>query len=603
MCVILGKQNQLSLFKNVNSNHSFACPFPPLFSTHLFSFYHHHMKRNLPTEIHLQILTFADKNTLLEYQLVCRNWTMPARQILYRKVSLTSYSQFQKFAETIAFHPYLGILVVALNVNDLRFTNYDDQDNGFSENYATFDLLIHHTPNMEAFCSNVGIPGSLYTAITTARQEGYWTQLRSITDPKWYNDHTHYFAALVAFRQSLTELETPIRLSCGPPSFEEWLFDSKKSEFVNLKKMCCYTGGTVSMEAIDNIMNGFPRLISVHLNLCQVYYQDIYASEIIPEMNIRTLFIEVEHLTNTLIHYICTKFPRVDDLTIHASMSSVSIGCSLSRAAINSLVVYLQSMNKFDVSFGLLENQKELVAALSRVCWQGNQRVVLTLNDNNGCLFSRVKIQVEKALLGSSYRVMKVKNPTCLKLLVQDWIIYLGLVDKLELGDTNLKTVRDISSCIDELILYCEQVKALVLSNCLINCFNSTLSQTSLSYLSLEDCVCSLEGYQAISRVFINLKHFSIIQSRPHNRHMIISMPYSSIDSFKFESDPLWHLDCFYLQVSTKSRFERYKYNNRHMAFYPRYQKATVIKVQMFCKQLKNISVSLYKSNIILDNE
>ncbi|KAI8363917.1 hypothetical protein BD560DRAFT_403906 [Blakeslea trispora] len=386
-------------------------------------------------------------------------------------------------------------------------------------------------------------------------------------------------------------------------SFEEWLFDSTKINFINLRKICCYTGGTVSIETIDKIIDGFPQLKSVHLKLCQVFYHPIQSINPKPEIAIQTLCIDIEHLTDTLILYICKRFPNVDSFTLCTSTPSVSIGPFLSKVAIDAFVSYLRSVNKFNVSFGLLENQRQLVSALSKAHWQGKRKVLLTLNDDEGCLLRRIKIQAEQFSSTGQYRTIRIKNATCLKPRLQDWIGYMSQIDRLELGDHKTKTLRDISGYLDELVLYSKQIKVLTLSNCLINCFNSTFSQASLTYLSLEDCVCSLEGYQTISRAFPNLKHISIIQSRLQNRHVIISMPFSSVDTFKFESDPLWHLDHFYLQVSTKSRFARYRHTNRHMNFYPRYQKATVLKVQVFLKQIKHLSVSLYKSNIILDHQ
>ncbi|KAI8371212.1 hypothetical protein EDC96DRAFT_501824 [Choanephora cucurbitarum] len=516
---------------------------------------------NLPQEIHFQILNHLDAYSKSHYVSVCKNWSKPAKWELYRTVKLSDVDQLNKLIATLSSNPCLGELVISLT---LKF-HIPTQD--------MLQTLIQCTPHMEIFHVKQGMTSIMYDTI--AKVGHHWTSLHALDSPDWRRKHDNYYKALLSLSSSLTKIDIIVPseevLYAPGPNYLAFL-SLRESKFSKVKELVCHTSypsrkRSTELRTLDHALSQFMGLESVELQLFELEDDQAYLAKVQPNLGVKQLKVDVNHMTDILLYYLLKKFPSVNCFEFWHQSSYDCKPFYLSANWIQLMTRYLQLMDRYTIILRDASNQMELVSRLESQLATGTSDIKLHYN-NDPRWYSNYEASIwfERGhILANQLKEISI-DPSLLSSETFMYTIsdYLKMANHLCLYN-KAKERLDISYGLNEIISRCSRLNSLTITRCTL--FESSMLHVSpsLTTLNLVKCSISTEAFEYLSRTFQGLTNVHIQHVSIESRFQWIHMPYTSADIFSLEFDPLPSQTSIVLQVVTLDTTCYYELKNQYL--------------------------------------
>ncbi|KAI8357250.1 hypothetical protein BD560DRAFT_406352 [Blakeslea trispora] len=344
----------------------------------------------IPFEIHTRIVQCLNKKDLLQYQIVCKNWHMPATEMIYESIYISTLDQLIKLVDTLAPGSFTESQTFPSQANSLpRYESFKgslirsleiDISNLHINHIPTIDdalfYLVRHTPNMKSVKVDPYTLYSLCRSITkTDSTDCHWKYLQQWDmqdiDRSQFHLYDRYYEALVALRGSLTEIDI-LYIHENQESYGDILnyykflkmkgyhkFLATRSEFrqvTTLSVVYPRFPQSVTIEALDCSLGGFPNLSLVYLFIDQVIDQNAYLNVIEPRLDIKCLKVSIERITKELLDYLRIKFPSVDRIELLQSKTALRYKETIDLEAVRNFISYLQHVGCFKLVLLLVAN-------------------------------------------------------------------------------------------------------------------------------------------------------------------------------------------------------------------------------------------------------
>ncbi|KAI8365103.1 hypothetical protein BD560DRAFT_402117 [Blakeslea trispora] len=545
---------------------------------------------NLPQEIHFLILNQLDTCTKSHYVSVCKNWSKPATWELYRTVKLSHIDQLNKLTVTLSSNPYLGELVISLTLK-FEITTPD-----------MLQTVIQHTPNMEAFHVRLGMTSDMFDVIAKACYTGHhWKLLHSVDFPDWRRKHDSYYKTLLSLSRSLTKIDLMVQTSYAPgPNY--LLFLSRKSEFRHIKHLICHTSypsrkRSTELKALDLTLDGFMGLESVEIRLFELEDDQAYLDKVESNQRVKQLKVNVNHMTDTLLVYLCKKFPGVRQFEFWHQSSYDCKSFRLSSLWIQMMTRFVQPMDHFQIVLHDATNQMELVSCLESQLRSGTSNTKLQYN-NDPQWYSNYEASIwfERHLTTRHGKEMTLDPSLLSKAFMSKISEYLKLADSLCLYN-KARERTDLSCSLSEMIAHCSTLSSLSIAHCSLETSMLRSCLNSPTTLRLDRCAVSAQAFEYLSHVFVGLKDITIVNPVLSQSFQLINMPHTSANVFTLKLNQLPNRTSFVFQIDTVDATTYYELKHQCLqsilasTFETRIQDTKVMQFKIVLKSVVKINI------------
>ncbi|KAI8335597.1 hypothetical protein BD560DRAFT_451089 [Blakeslea trispora] len=572
------------------------------------------MEKDLPTEIHDQILAHLDTQTILEYQRVCRQWYKPANCILYTNLFLSSHLQVYKLIDTLEGSPHLRELVKDVEVDIEQDPKPDPSET--TTRILKYSQLIQYTPNLDSFHYR-SIPAYLYTLILQQVQQGQWKRLRVLRETGFHHNlPLGYYAVISAIQDRLEDIELDLTtLLDRNDGSQRYVFSScinNETRFRKVKTLFCRWTGLNRTECLDDILSMCPVVTELTLDIW--YLKHFGSLPISPNTTVEDLCVYMYDLTYSNLDYIRHKFSNLKQLSLYVFSRPADSEIeefpefTLSLDVIELLLDFTSKIKDVVISMRCLANTMDLFDAFSRLPSGGEMHIDLMVKTTypralncNGLAIYINPSRPKKSMLEICPQQHGIE-------LNKHTIAYLNQLDDLVLHSKTAITLNNVTRTRDhrQLLLHCHQLKSLCMYGFKLDSMDT--KWISLQKLVLQDCNFSQELLTHISYGSPALKTIHLINcstlSNPKKRYppkpFIIDMPNTSIKYLLIKCNTERKATSLALQIVRLNKSVCFEGRGGLLTSisteqYDRIQPTDrLAKIEIVCQDIEGMSLSFY---------
>ncbi|KAI8378784.1 hypothetical protein EDC96DRAFT_592229 [Choanephora cucurbitarum] len=545
-------------------------------SLHIYSLltiliYRRTMLANLPIEIHNEILSYLPPRTFPQYQLVCRQWSEPARRAFYRRIYPYGIERFSRLIDLFRAKPSIGLMVKQLETN---FPGWiiEPKIVGFDKNYCELARL---TPNMEHI---IHLPPAI---ILDVIKEGYWTQLHKL-NLLWKQTETdeYYELVLLLCKQLSSVYLNASYLSNSVKQDSDLTYLSWMTQSARFDK-------ATKLILLDAIVHLFPSVKEVTLRSASFEGNASQLSPFEPSQYVKKLALCFDRLTRNHIEYIFDKFPRADRVFLVCRQTH-------NPFIFDYLISRLQGMDCIDLSFGddnfILKNVCDFIEMPFKKIKNFDSRTKLAIRCTrraSGSVFTSLIIHP-----GSNEDIdfTSEEGKTLLK-----------EVNELFLYD---RVLRDF-----DMLNWCSQLTRLKIRKGKVENDIGELGDSfhcaSITDLELHDGICSTESLHTIAQGLPNLKNIVIYnqvlypqQGEADANKLVIDLSSTSIASLKISHRYSSPRENAYIKLTTEDRTACYRVYD-HLFYKIALEEYMQVgqnrlRIDLTCRSIKTLSLDFH---------
>ncbi|OBZ91232.1 hypothetical protein A0J61_00705 [Choanephora cucurbitarum] len=539
------------------------------------------MLANLPIEIHNEILSYLPRLTLLQYQLVCRQWSEPARRAFYRNIYLSSTKRFSRLFDLIRTRPSIGLMAKQL---ETHFPGWDRESKvaGFSKSYLELAKL---TPNMERIIRLSA------TVILDIVKEGYWTQLHQLDLLCEQTKTDEYYELVLLLCKQLSSVSlNASHLSNSVKqgsdlTYLSWMTQSAR--FDKATELICSDLTGQSIQVLDAIVNLFPSVKEVTLESASFEENASQLSPFEPSQYVKKLTLYFDRLTRNHIEYIFDKFPKADQV----------------------FLVWRQMHNPF--IFDYLISRLQGMGCIGLSIWNDNfilKSICAFIempfkNRKNFSYATKLGIRCIRRASGSVFTSLNIGPPSNedIDFTSEEGKTLLKEVNELVLFDWVLRDF-DLLNC-------CSQLTRLKIEKGEVENDIGELGDSfycaSITDLELRDGICSTESLHTIAQGLPNLKNIVIYnevlypqQGDADANKLVIDLSSTSIASLKISHRYSFSQKNTYIKLTTEDRTACYRVHD--YLFYKialeEYMQVgqNRVRIDLTCRSIKTLSLDFH---------
>ncbi|KAI8389315.1 hypothetical protein BD560DRAFT_381267 [Blakeslea trispora] len=538
--------------------------------------------KELPLDLHFEILGYLNAHEMSEYSLVCKHWLEPARYMLYRTHCLEVGEEMDHYMD----HPeimsmrgrYVKEVIFCLNFIDQNMSQ-SNQPALLEKRARQYADYIEHAPNVTTVTlekawdipstrASVNERLAFYGALMEALQQNKWTHLYCIDDwdmmppqsrvefnielPPLSIEEELIFSYYYRILSVIQDRVSSVALDATPVSnsdshcFQSPLSINRETRFPKAESLTCWFKKTTTIRSLEDIITLCPAATKATL----VFYTMVEGESkgrtigkertITANYKIRNLTIWTSVPSNAVLEYIYLKFQHLDRLQL--LMAHASYHCDASKSMMNTLCNYLSMLSSYEVSLPHTGYELELLGLFTRTLCP--TKLMVTLNP-----LSFESSTGLSALTFDPSLVDVSSEPTCLPFLSQ--------LDQMNL--TTEEPAMLVPAFYEPYARHCKQLKEITFCKYVLYELESTLPFTQLE---LSECTILPQFWLTLSYFMpqlqcLNVDSFFLEEDEPSSYRTTLKMPWTSFHQFNWATLPCGQMDTFYLKL-TRSGITRY---------------------------------------------
>ncbi|KAL9545152.1 hypothetical protein MBANPS3_007285 [Mucor bainieri] len=290
----------------------------------------------LPVELLHLVFNHLQNDDLFQCQLTCKSWYRPAQRYAYRNIYLRYQAQAEKYLDTIAAAPELGLFAESIDLNEVFLPQFYAAS---PERFKILSRLAELCPNVR-YLNTSDTNNGFFKSLLPVYRQGHFQHLENIPIPKGWAVFRDYVQCVMAMRGKLT------RLTIGDATNRQCYFDdifqddfmdemsSKLDEFTHLKSLSFIKHTDKPIFEFDDVLQRCPQLESfsftayslkriASIGMFNYLGDDIYLPvdlrQIQPQPRISSFTGNFLLMSDESLKYIMFKFPRLLHLDINTN--------------------------------------------------------------------------------------------------------------------------------------------------------------------------------------------------------------------------------------------------------------------------------------------
>ncbi|KAI8372117.1 hypothetical protein BD560DRAFT_395208 [Blakeslea trispora] len=426
---------------------------------------------SLPYEIQREVLSYLDEIDQDSYSLVCKHWSKPAQHIKFKKVILKSSKKLSTLIELlkksdaikesvkevelrssitlkitkqhyklIHLTPNVRTLVVEDDANEMFRVVLEAIKRGHWQNLDCINFCPNYTsmgiaPEMEEMISKLA--EDRFALLTAGHDHG--NMLDNLTD--------EYYDLVLAIKDRLSSLN--LRIAWLPESADQLqsshlpLNFTKQTRFDAVKRLTCHSDLYTSVQILDSAFDLCPNATEVMVFPSHLNMREGKLAKIEPNTKVKKLVIYLWNLSETVLDYVCRKFPKLEEFKLDIRPYSEEgdsdlISPDVSAETIARVASYTSSLKYFSLSIDGAADTMPFLNELTKLQWKGKSLIDTSEDylsvacNKSGKKFSEMIYRWHTDNFGMSQTSMQA---------------YLNQLDDLSLDDLGPKNARILAHC------------------------------------------------------------------------------------------------------------------------------------------------------------